>query len=218
MSPLIGVGAQCISSPLLMSGSRERHELTYQSLNLSLSVADNQGRQFELSFSKEYLAYSGTYDRFGMIASPNGSSAADALVERVRAFAGDSIAEQFRNMAGERGLLPKNETYAWQSRRIEMMSVNTSFSIEGDSDLIRDYFSASSTARRIFDFARALGSHLEPGSDEFSAFLTQIRSGIEAGFEMAEAVLGPLPEVSKETHALLRLMLDSLENGEMAED
>jgi hypothetical protein len=209
MSPLTSVAPQDASS-LMLVGSRKQEQLSYQSFDFQLSLADNRGREVSLSLNAEQLFYSRSYDKFGVIASKGGGG--DALVDRLRSFVGDEAAEQFRSLAGDRGLLAVAE-----HESVELSASSLSIEVEGDLSLLQDYFNAPNTAQRIFDFASGLGAQLDHDSPDFGGFIDQIRQGIEEGFAMVEDLLGPLPEVSQQTHSLLQTMLDAFQADPTAE-
>ncbi len=186
----------------LVSLESQRASLSYRSTDMALSLSDNRGREVHVAFSTEQLDYNMTYDRFGAVKG-GGNGHANGVVDKIRQYAGEEAAKQFQEMRGGSVMYEREEV----SLSYEAMS----FEVSGDVSLLQDFFSSENTAQRIFDFATGLGAGIDPSGEAFGGFMDQIREGIAQGFEMAEAMLGDLPQVSEDTRELLQLMLDAFE-------
>lgn len=186
---------QIPSSSVAAYGSREVEQLSYQSVQFELSLTDNRGRSVDLSFSSEQLSYSRTYDQFGIVGISKGAHANRG--EQARAFTLGAIAEQHES--------------------VQLDYSSTSLEIEGDASLLADYFSSDATAQRIFDYITGLNPGFAADSPDFSNFVEQISSGVQAGFEQAQSILGDLPEIVEETKQLLDMMLAQLQSGEQVQ-
>lgn len=69
-----------------------------------------------------------------------------------------------------------------------------------------DFWGAEATAKRILDFAQGLA-----GEDRGK--ISMLRDAVIEGFRQAEAILGGLPEVSRETYRLVMEGFDQWEKG-----
>jgi len=80
--------------------------------------------------------------------------------------------------------------------------------------MLQDYFGGAKTADRIYDFVGKLArkAGIENGSDGFKDMLKQARKGVEQGFEAVQQALGELPEVSKQTRAVLDRMFEQAQS------
>ena len=182
---------QIPSSSVAAYGSREVEQLSYQSVQFELSLQDNRGRSVNLSFSSEQLSYSRTYDQFGVVGISKGADANAS--DQARGFTLGAIAEQHESL--------------------QLDYSSTSLEIEGDASLLADYFASDTTAQRIFDYVTALNPGFAANSPDFSNFVEQISSGVQAGYEQAQSILGDLPEIVEETKQLLDMMLAQLQDG-----
>ncbi|PIE88990.1 MAG: hypothetical protein CR997_13410 [Acidobacteria bacterium] len=71
-------------------------------------------------------------------------------------------------------------------------------------ELLKGYFSAESTADRIFGFAFSFYN----SSEDRTAFAEEMRGYIDKGFAQAEKMLGNLADISRETHDLIYEKID----------
>ncbi|MDA3962475.1 MAG: DUF5610 domain-containing protein [Planctomycetota bacterium] len=168
--------------------SHEAQRLSYRGMQVELALSDNQGRSVRLNFSHEQLNYNRTYTAAGVIASDippgrNGDRAGHAA---------------FTNSVYQAGLVHEEQSLSAERTTIE---------VEGDISLLQDYFSAESTAQRVFDFITGLGKGIEAGTEAFGSFVDEITSGMRQGFAEASDMLGGLAEISHRTHDLLEDML-----------
>lgn len=180
------------TSAAAVYGERTVEQLSYQSVQFELSLKDNRGRSVDLSFNSEQLSYSKTYDQFGAIGLSGKLDQSANPAEQARAFSLGAYDEQAA-------------FFKHEAIQVDYSSMN--LQIDGDASLLQDYFASDVTAQRIFDFATGLNPGLAAGTDAFANFAQDIRDGIQAGFEQAESILGPLPDISHETQSLLDMML-----------
>jgi hypothetical protein len=197
------INARNAAPPSLLTGSRESEQLRYQSLNYELSLQDNQGRAVTLSLAAESLNYQHTYDRFGVVGGQHGKGPSESVIETVRRFAGDAVADQIAQQHG--GVVVQHEELSLSASSLQL-------EVAGDMSLLEDYFSEAGTADRIFDFVSGLAARagIEMGGEGFESFLSHAREGVQAGFEAVGAALGGLPEISQRTQTVLDRMFNQL--------
>ncbi|MFW5844883.1 MAG: DUF5610 domain-containing protein [Planctomycetota bacterium] len=184
----------------MLAGSRSSEQLQYRSMRFELALSDNTGRSVTLSVAAESLQFQGQYDRFGMVAS---GGASDRMLDQMRRVAGEEIAAQVQAQDGGR---------AQHSERVSLSAESRSLAVAGDADLLHDHFGAANTADRIYDFVGQLArkAGVEAGGAGFQDLLAQARKGVEQGFDAVEGALGALPEISKQTRAVLDRMFEQV--------
>lgn len=195
-----GAPAQGSENPwdVLAARTGERSALNFrqESFDYSLSIEDGSGRKATFNFSMDSTIATASYDRFGTIVAAKGAPG-----DRGREFSAESLMAQHYHYREE----------------VTVEQVNWEASIEGDAELIEDYFSAENTANRIMDFGKSLfamhsGKMNEDSDADYAK--NQIAQGLRQGFEQAKEILGELAEVSKQTINLVEDMLNQWMNPE----
>lgn len=192
--------AQPAAQTLALAGTHTSERLSHSSFDLQVDLTDNRGRAVRLSIAGEQLDYNRTYNRYGVVAGPTGQGQGQGLMEQLRRYVGDQMAEQ----AGQRlGIVAEHEEVSVSARSLEI-------NVEGDLSLLEDYFSAPKTAQRIVDFGLGLLGGQDRNSTAFQEAFGEVRRGIAEGFAMAEHMLGGLAEISMQTREVVDTMLDAV--------
>ena len=163
--------------------SRSRESLAARSLDLDLTISDEQGRSASLRIDLDELLATRQYTRLS-VQRPDSFAARGAEANR---YSTHAVLEQHQEVVYARSL------------QIEA---------SGDLDLLSDAFSAEHTAQRIVDHMAGLLDGL--GDQAFDQAFSAVRAGVAEGFAQAEALLGGLADISVQTRGLVDDMLQLL--------